>query len=87
MISIHGEIEAVASGTADRQNNVLKNAPHTAQQVISDQWDRPYSREQAAYPAPWTREFKFWPAVSRIDSVYGDRNLMCSCPPMEAFAE
>ena len=87
MISIHGEIEAVASGKADRQNNVLKNAPHTAQQVISDKWDRPYSREQAAYPAPWTREYKFWPAVSRIDSVYGDRNLICSCPPMEAFAE
>jgi glycine dehydrogenase len=87
MISIHGEIEAIASGKADRQNNLLKNAPHTAQQVISDQWDRPYSREQAAYPAPWTREYKFWPAVSRIDSVYGDRNLMCSCPPMEAFVE
>jgi glycine dehydrogenase len=87
MISIHAEIEAVTSGTADRQNNVLKNAPHTAQQVISDKWDRPYSREQAAYPAPWTREYKFWPAVARIDSVYGDRNLMCSCPPMEAFAE
>jgi glycine dehydrogenase len=87
MISIHGEIEAVASGKADPQNNVLKNAPHTAQQVISDKWDRPYSREQAAYPAPWTREYKFWPAVARIDSVYGDRNLMCSCPPMEAFAE
>jgi glycine dehydrogenase len=87
MISIHGEIEAIASGKADRQNNVLKNAPHTAQQVISDKWDRPYPREQAAYPAPWTRESKFWPAVSRIDSVYGDRNLMCSCPPMEAFAE
>jgi glycine dehydrogenase len=87
MISIHGEIEAVASGKADRQNNVLKNAPHTAPQVVSDKWDRPYSREQAAYPAPWTREYKFWPAVARIDSVYGDRNLMCSCPPMEAFAE
>jgi glycine dehydrogenase len=87
MISIYGEIEAVASGKADRQNNVLKNAPHTAQQVVSDKWDRPYSREQAAYPAPWTREYKFWPAVSRIDSVYGDRNLICSCPPMESFAE
>ncbi len=85
MISIHGEIEAVASGKADRQNNVLKNAPHTAQQVISDKWDRPYSREQAAYPAPWTREYKFWPAVARIDSVYGDRNLFCTCPPMEDF--
>jgi glycine dehydrogenase len=87
MISIHGEIEAVALGKADRQNNVLKNAPHTAQQVTSDKWDRPYSREQAAYPAPWTREHKFWPVVARIDSVYGDRNLMCSCPPMEAFAD
>jgi glycine dehydrogenase len=87
MILIHGEIEAIASGKADRQNNVLKNAPHTAQQVISDKWDRPYSREQAAYPASWTREHKFWPAVARIDSVYGDRNLMCSCPPVEAFAD
>jgi len=84
MISIHAEIEAVVSGKADRQNNVLKNAPHTAQQVISDKWDRPYPREEAAYPAPWTREFKFWPAVARIDSVYGDRNLFCTCPPMEA---
>jgi glycine dehydrogenase len=83
MISIHAEIEAVASGNADRKNNVLKNAPHTAQQVIADNWDRPYSREQAAYPAAWTREFKFWPAVARIDSVYGDRNLFCTCPPME----
>ncbi len=83
MISIHAEIEAVVSGKADKQNNVLKNAPHTAQQVISDKWDRPYSREHAAYPAPWTREHKFWPAVARIDSVYGDRNLFCTCPPME----
>jgi glycine dehydrogenase len=60
-----------------------ENAPHTAQQVIADKWDRPYSREQAAYPAPWTREHKFWPAVARIDSVYGDRNLFCTCPPMD----
>jgi glycine dehydrogenase len=87
MILIHGEIEAIASGKADRQDNVLKNAPHTAQQVSSDKWERPYSREQAAYPAAWTREHKFWPTVARIDSVYGDRNLLCSCPPMEAFAE
>jgi glycine dehydrogenase len=83
MIAIHAEIQAVVSGTADKQNNVLKNAPHTAQQVIADKWDRPYSREQAAYPAPWTREHKFWPAVARIDSVYGDRNLFCTCPPMD----
>ena len=77
MISIHAEIEAIANEKADRQNNVLKNAPHTAQQIASDKWDRPYSREQAAFPAPWTREFKFWPAVARIDNVYGDRNLFC----------
>ncbi|HVF73276.1 MAG TPA: glycine dehydrogenase (aminomethyl-transferring), partial [Chthoniobacterales bacterium] len=83
MILIHAEIEAVVSGTADKKNNPLKNAPHTAQQVIADNWDRPYSREQAAYPAPWTREHKFWPAVARIDSVYGDRNLFCTCPPMD----
>jgi glycine dehydrogenase len=87
MVAIHAEIQAVVSGKADKQNNVLKNAPHTAQQVIADNWDRPYSREQAAYPAPWTREHKFWPAVARIDSVYGDRNLFCTCPPMDDSAE
>jgi glycine dehydrogenase len=87
MIAIHAEIQAVVSGKADKQNNVLKNAPHTAQQVIADKWDRPYSREQAAYPAPWTREHKFWPAVARIDSVYGDRNLFCTCPPMDESSE
>jgi glycine dehydrogenase len=85
MISIHAEIEAIASGKQDRQNNLLKNAPHTARQIASDKWDRPYSREQAAFPAPWTREHKFWPAVARIDNVYGDRNLFCSCPPVEEF--
>ena len=85
MISIHAEIEAIARGRQDRQNNLLKNAPHTARQIASDKWDHPYSREQAAFPAPWTREHKFWPAVARIDNVYGDRNLFCSCPPVEAF--
>jgi glycine dehydrogenase len=87
MISIHAEIEAIANEKADRQNNLLKNAPHTAQQIASDKWDRPYSREQAAFPAPWTRDFKFWPAVARIDNVYGDRNLFCSCPPIEEATE
>jgi glycine dehydrogenase len=86
MISIHNEMEAIADGKQDRQNNLLKNAPHTARQIASDKWDRPYSREQAAFPAPWTREHKFWPAVARIDNVYGDRNLFCACPPMEEFA-
>ena len=70
----------------DRANNPLKNAPHTAAAVISDSWSRPYSRERAAYPAPWLREHKFWPAVARIDNVYGDRNIFCSCPPMEEFS-
>jgi glycine dehydrogenase len=85
LMSIHAEIEAVANGKANRQSNVLKNAPHTARQIASDKWNRPYSREQAAFPTPWTREHKFWPAVARIDNVYGDRNLFCSCPPVEAF--
>jgi glycine dehydrogenase len=85
LISIHAEIKAIESGRADRQNNVLKNAPHTAEVVISDKWDRPYPREQAAFPAPWTRRSKFWPAVGRIDNVYGDRNLVCSCVGMEAY--
>jgi glycine dehydrogenase len=87
MIAIRTEIDAIGSGKADRKNNLLKNAPHTAEQVCADQWDHPYSREAAAYPAAWTRRQKFWPAVARIDSVYGDRNLFCSCPPLAAFQE
>ena len=87
MIAIRGEIDAIASGKADRKNNLLKNAPHTAEQVTADKWDHPYSREQAAFPASWTRQQKFWPAVARIDSVYGDRNLFCTCPPMEGFSQ
>ena len=85
MISIHAEIEAVAKGKMDRVNNTLKNAPHTARQIASENWDRPYTRKQAAFPAPWTDEHKFWPIVARIDNVYGDRNLFCSCPPVEEF--
>ncbi len=83
MISIHSEIKAVESGALDRKNNVLKNAPHTAHCLLSDSWDRPYSRESAAYPTPATRESKFWPHVGRVDNVYGDRNLVCSCLPMD----
>src|ERR1700736_36770 len=85
MISIRAEIEAVASGKIDKQNNPLTNAPHTARQIAAEKWDRPYSREQGAFPAPWTREHKFWPSAARIDNVYGDRNLFCSCPPIEEF--
>jgi glycine dehydrogenase len=85
MIAIHAEIRVIESGRADQQNNALKNAPHTAEAVISDKWDRPYPREQAAYPATWVRQNKFWPAVGRIDNVYGDRNLVCSCAGMDAY--
>ncbi len=87
MISIHGEIQEVVSGTADRQNNLLKHAPHTARHATADTWDRPYSRERAVYPAPWLRDAKFWPAVARIDNVYGDRNLFCSCVPLDGLPE
>ena len=87
IIAIHGEMKAVENGTIDRANNPLKRAPHTAAAVTAETWDRPYSRQTAAYPAPWLREHKFWPSVARIDNVYGDRNLQCSCPPVEAFAE
>jgi glycine dehydrogenase len=83
MISIHAEMTAIANGAADKQNNVLKNAPHTAGQIAADKWDRPYSRERAAFPAPWLRDYKFWPSVARVDNVYGDRNLFCSCVPLE----
>jgi glycine dehydrogenase len=83
MISIYGEIRAIETGEADREDNVLKWAPHTAQDLLADSWDRSYSRESAAYPAPWSREHKFWPVVGRIDNVYGDRNLFCSCVPID----
>jgi glycine dehydrogenase len=85
MISIKAEIDQVASGEADREDNVLKNAPHTATMVTADEWSHPYTRAEAAFPAPWTREAKFWPCVRRVDNAYGDRNLMCSCPPVEAY--
>src|SRR5271168_552205 len=87
MIAIRGEIQAVIDQKADARDNVLKNAPHTAATVASDIWTHPYSREQAAFPLPFVRARKFWPSVGRIDNPYGDRNLMCSCPPVEAFAE
>ena len=85
MIGIREEIAAIERGEMDSENNPLKRAPHTAQHVTSDSWDRPYTREQAAYPTAWTRERKFWPHVGRVESAYGDRNLVCACPPMEAY--
>jgi glycine dehydrogenase len=84
MIAIHAEMTAVENGTADAKNNLLKNAPHTADQIASDNWNRPYSREQAAFPAKDLHDYKFWPHVSRVDNVFGDRNPVCSCVGMEA---
>ncbi len=86
LVAIHGEMQAVVNGESDRTNNPLKHAPHTAKAVCADAWDHPYSRESAAFPAPWCREGKFWPAVGRVDNVHGDRNLVCSCVGMEAHA-
>jgi glycine dehydrogenase len=85
MVAIHGEISAIESGAADQQNNLLKNAPHTADMIAADHWNRPYPREQAAFPAKWLHEFKFWPHVGRVDNVFGDRNPVCTCAGMEAY--
>ena len=85
LISIREEIAEIETGVADRTDNVLKNAPHTAEMVVQSDWNHPYSRERAAFPQPWVREAKFWPAVARINEVYGDRNLMCACPPLEEY--
>ena len=85
LISIREEITEIETGAADRTDNVLKNAPHTAEMVIQSDWDHPYSREKAAFPTAWVRDAKFWPPVARINEVYGDRNLMCACPPLDAY--
>ncbi len=87
MKSIRAEIEAVANGTADKENNVLKNAPHTLDVITNDEWIKPYSRSDAAFPIEWVRNNKFWPSVSRVDDAYGDRNLVCTCDPIESYVE
>jgi len=86
LISIREEIREIENGTADKTDNVLKNAPHTATMALADDWNHGYSREKAVYPAEFVRGNKFWPAVRRVDSAYGDRNLMCSCIPVEDYA-
>jgi glycine dehydrogenase len=87
MIAIRKEIDAIVAGKADREDNVLKNAPHTARAVVADDWQHGYSREQAAFPLQWVRDNKFWPSVGRIDNVRGDKLLICSCPPIESYGE
>ena len=87
MISIHGEIIDICDGRADCDDNALKNAPHAADVLLADDWNHRYSREQAAYPADWLKEFKYWPPVSRVDNVYGDRHLVCTCPDMASLVE
>jgi glycine dehydrogenase len=87
LIAIRGEIGQIERGELDRVDNPLKNAPHCIEEVVSDRWSHPYGRELAAFPAPWTREHKYWTRVARIDNGWGDRNLVCTCPPMEAYAQ
>ena len=87
MISIKKEIMHVVSGKSDANDNPLKNAPHTAQHVTSDDWNHKYSRQQASYPAPWLKNHKYWPTVGRVDNAFGDRNLICTCPPIEEYKE
>ena len=87
MKSIRNEINAIASGQSDEKDNVLKNAPHTISSIANDIWEKPYSRQEAAFPLEYIKENKFWPSVSRVDDAYGDRNLMCSCEPLENYMQ
>jgi glycine dehydrogenase len=85
LISIREEIRAIEAGRADKADNVLKMAPHTAEEVAADAWSHAYGREQAAFPLPWVRAHKFWPSVGRLNNAYGDKNLFCACPPIEEY--
>jgi glycine dehydrogenase len=87
LIQIRAEIKEIEDGRMDAQNNALRNAPHTMDRIAAPEWNHPYSREMAAFPMPWVRERKFWPHVSRVDNVFGDRNVVCTCPPIEEYAE
>ncbi|WP_405282795.1 aminomethyl-transferring glycine dehydrogenase [Gaopeijia maritima] len=87
LLAIRDEIEEIAEGAMDASDNALKNAPHTAAVVTADEWSHPYSRARAAFPAAWTRDYKFWPTTGRVDNAYGDRNLVCACPPIEEYAD
>jgi len=86
MTTIRSEIDAIEKGLVDPKDNLLKNAPHTSAMIAAGEWDRPYTREEAVFPAPWTKESKFWPPVRRVNNAYGDRNLVCACPPIEEYS-
>ena len=87
MTDIHGDIRELEKGHSETGNSVLRNAPHTAAMVVTDSWENNYSREKAAFPLPWVRENKFWPAAGRINDAYGDRNLVCSCEPIGEYRD
>jgi glycine dehydrogenase len=85
MISIYEEIQDIESGKSDKANNPLKHAPHTQAVVCADSWDRPYSRQTAAFPLYYVTQNKFWPSVARVNNTHGDRNLVCTCEPVESY--
>ena len=85
LVKIRQEIAEIENGSQPKDNNVLKNAPHPIESLLVGEWNRPYSRETAAFPVPGLKDRKFWPSVARLDDLYGDRNLMCSCPPIESY--
>jgi glycine dehydrogenase len=87
MIAIRKEIQEIIDGQFDKTNNVIKNAPHTAKLTVNDNWNKPYGREKAAFPLKWVKANKFWPSVARVDNAYGDRNLVCTCAPIESYIE
>jgi glycine dehydrogenase len=87
MIAIHGEIQTIESGCISPTDNPLKNAPHTVDHLLAEPWTHPYSRETAAFPAPWLKEHKYWPPVARVDNVHGDRNPICTCAGLALLAD
>jgi len=87
LIAIRDEVREVEQGRVSAEQSALRHAPHTAETVTADAWQHPYSRQHAAFPAPWLKNHKFWPPVGRIDNVWGDRNLACTCEAVEAYAE
>ena len=85
LVTIRKEIKAIEEGKADKKDNLLKNSPHTVNVLTAEEWTRPYSRQTAAFPLEWIKENKFWPYVGRVDDAYGDRNLVCTCEPIENY--